>query len=120
MISLILSLVVLGHPWATLRYIILGRPCVPVFFLGAKSAQIHSVRQLKSADVCYESGHFLPPRKKLTDSNTFTLGIFGLPCASLGMLGRAWASLGYIGRPWVFLGYIRLAWTKKYQISAEK
>jgi hypothetical protein len=36
------------------------------------------------------------------------------------MLGRAWASLGYIGRPWVFLGYIRLAWTKKYQISAEK
>jgi hypothetical protein len=23
------------------------------------------------ADVCYESGHFLPPRKKPTDFNTF-------------------------------------------------
>jgi hypothetical protein len=31
--------------------------------------------QLKSAEVCYESEHFLPPRKKLTDSNTFRLDL---------------------------------------------
>jgi hypothetical protein len=35
------------------------------------SAQIHNIRQLTSADVRHESGHFLPPSKKLTDSNTF-------------------------------------------------
>jgi hypothetical protein len=46
---------------------------VPVFFKVAKSAQIHNVCQLKSADVCYESEQFLPPRKKLTDSNTFLI-----------------------------------------------
>jgi hypothetical protein len=34
-------------------------------------AQIHNIRQLTSADVRYESWHFLPPRKKLADSNTF-------------------------------------------------
>jgi hypothetical protein len=28
-------------------------------------AQIHNIRQLTSADVRYESEHFLPPRKKL-------------------------------------------------------
>jgi hypothetical protein len=38
--------------------------------------QISNLKQfhplLTSADVRYESEHFLPPRKKLTDSNTFS------------------------------------------------
>jgi hypothetical protein len=39
---------------------------------------------LKSADVCYESGHFLPPRKTSTDSNTFSraLRVYFLLCCS--------------------------------------
>jgi hypothetical protein len=36
--------------------------------------QIHNIRQLTSADVRYESEHFLPPRKKLAHSNTYSSG----------------------------------------------
>jgi hypothetical protein len=55
----------IGH---ILLSVLSGNTCVLPTLLVTRGV----LTSLKSADVCYESGHFLPPRKKLTDSNTFS------------------------------------------------